>query len=95
MPFQEWVNKNVDIVETSQKRQLVLEDRRIAIEETKRKLEEGALVKKRAGQNERQKKHRAKMVEEEIVEGIRDDNGKIKKKQKVSEISVQFSCHCR
>jgi hypothetical protein len=92
IPLQEWVNKDV---ETSRKRRLVLEDRRVAIEETKRDLEERALVKKRAGQNERQKKHRAKMVEKEIAKGIRDDDGKIRKKRNISEISVQLSCHCR
>jgi hypothetical protein len=91
-PFTEWANKDM---ETSRKRRLVLEDRRAAIEETKRDLEERAVIKKRAGQNERQQKHRAKMVQKEIARGIRDDDGNMKKKQKVGEICVPSSCHCR
>lgn len=64
----------------------------MAIEETKQDLKERALIKKRAGQNERQKKHWAKMVEKEIVKGIRDDDGEVRKKQKVSEAGKQLSC---
>lgn len=60
----------------------------MAIEETKQDLKERAMVKKQAGQNERQKKHRAKMVQKEIVTGIWDNDGNMKKKQKVGEISV-------
>jgi len=47
-----------------------------------------------AGQNERQQKHRAKMVQKEITSSIRDNNRNKKKKQKVSEISVPSLCHC-
>jgi hypothetical protein len=65
----------------------------VVIEEIKQDLEERALVKKQARQNKRQKRHRAKTVQKEIVEGIRDDDGRMKKKQKVSEISIQFSWH--
>lgn len=86
-PFKEWVKKDV---ETSRKRQLVLEDRQVAIEETKRDLKEGALVKKRAWQNKRQKKCRARTVQREIAKGIRDNDGKMKKKRKVSDQSTIF-----
>jgi hypothetical protein len=41
-PFSEWVNKDV---ETSRKRQLMLEDQRVANEEAKRDLEERAVIK--------------------------------------------------
>ena len=67
----------------------------MAIEETKWDLEERAVVKKQAGQNKRQKKHKAKMVQKEIMTGIRDDDENVKKEQKVSEISVRSSCHYR
>jgi len=79
-PFEEWANKDM---EASRKRQLTQEDRRIAIEEIKLDMEERVLVRNRAMQNKRQKKRRAKLVQKEIAEGFRDDNGKVKKKQKV------------
>jgi hypothetical protein len=66
----------------------VLEDQHVAIQETKSDLDKRALITKQAVQNERQKKHQAKMVQKEIVKWIRDNNGKVKKKQKVSETSV-------
>jgi hypothetical protein len=90
-PFKEWTDKDV---ETSWKQQLVWEAQRVAIEEIKRDSEERALIEKQAGQNKRQKKCWEKTVQKEIVEGVRDDSGKIKKKQKVGQIGVPFSCYC-
>jgi len=84
-PFNEWSNKDI---EASQKWWLVLEDQHVAIQETKWDSDKRALVTKRVVQNERQKKRQAKMVQKEIAKGIRDDDGKVKKKQKVSETSI-------
>lgn len=64
----------------------------MAVEETKRDLAKRALIAKHAGQNERQKKHREKAVQKEILEGLRDESGKMKKKQKVSDIDLPFAC---
>lgn len=55
------------------------------------------LVRNQAMQNKRQKKHQAKLVQKEIVKGFRDNERKVKKKQKVGKsvatIIMSLTCY--
>lgn len=76
----------------SAKRWRVMEAEKAMIEETGDDIKKRELINKRASQNERQKRSRAKKTQKEIKAGIRDEGGKMKPKAKVR--GCRCTSHC-